>query len=160
MCYYPISGISYLFIGLIMIIAVILILVSILALFLIQMNFTLQKKLSAVQSRISEFEQKYMLDQHEFIQKLSQKYKDLYNEAIEQAKKDKLKIDDFTGIFLSKAISDFEAKIKQEFNIACENIRFDEIEYKKTITKKRKEYNRKHGKDANPQRIWRYIDEE
>lgn len=138
----------------------ILILVSTLVLFLLQMNFALQKKLSAVQSRVSEFEQKYMSDQHDFVQKLSQKYKDLYEEAIEQAKKDKLKIDDFTGTFLAKTIDDFEARIKAEFDLACDNIKFDEIEYKKTITKKRKEYNRKHGKDANPQRIWRYIDEE
>lgn len=39
-------------------------------------------------------------------------------------------------------------------------IKFEEIEYKKTITKKRKEYNRKNGHLAKPQRQWRYIDEE
>ena len=61
---------------------------------------------------------------------------------------------------VKKSRVEFEAKLKEEFDKACEKIKFDEIEYKKTITKKRKEYSRKNGKNAKPQRIWRYIDEE
>jgi hypothetical protein len=64
----------------------------------------------------------------------------------------------------SKAVldvrKDFEGKLKKEFDKACEKIHFDEIEYKKSITKKRKEFSRKHGHEAKPQRIWRRIDEE
>lgn len=64
----------------------------------------------------------------------------------------------------SKAIRDCEAGLRKEleaaFVKACDEINFKEIEYKKTITKKRKQFNRQHGKDAKPQRIWRYIDEE
>lgn len=62
------------------------------------------------------------------------------------------------------AIKDQEANFKVEldkaFKKACEEINFSEIEYKRTITKKRKQFNRKNSKDAKPQRIWRYIDEE
>lgn len=55
---------------------------------------------------------------------------------------------------------EFGEKLNDVYNEACEKIAFQEIEYKKTITKKRKEHNRKNGKNAKPQRVWRYIDEE
>jgi len=61
---------------------------------------------------------------------------------------------------LEKQKKDFDAKLEEEYERACDAIKFNEIEYKKTITKKRKEYNRKNKYDAKPQRKWRYIDEE
>ena len=65
-----------------------------------------------------------------------------------------------TSDLVKKSREEFDKKLTDEFSKACEQIKFNEIEYKKTITKKRKDFSRKHGKDAKPQRVWRYIDEE
>ena len=59
-----------------------------------------------------------------------------------------------------KAKSKFEERLTNEFNDAVEKIKFDEVEYKKTITKKRKEFSRKNSQNAVPQRIHRYLGED
>jgi len=65
-----------------------------------------------------------------------------------------------TSDLVKKSRVEFDKKLKDEFDKACEQIKFNEVEYKRTITKKRKEFSRKNAKNAKPQRVWRYIDEE
>ncbi len=59
---------------------------------------------------------------------------------------------------LEKFRSDFDKKVKAEYDKAVESISFHTVEYKKTITKKRKEVSRK-TKATKPQRGYRSIDE-
>ena len=51
----------------------------------------------------------------------------------------------------------FEILLEDEFKKACAAIKFNEIKYKQSITKKRREYNRKNGKFAEPETLWRSI---
>jgi hypothetical protein len=118
----------------------------------------LEKKLKECEDRLLNVE--LTQDQIDFKDKLEAKYDELFNQ---------LKFNVDLAIFeskssfkdlLDKGQQKFDQDLKAKFNEACEKIKFDEIEYKKTITKKRKEFSRKNGKDAKPQRSWRYIDEE
>lgn len=62
---------------------------------------------------------------------------------------------------LSKIMEDsrkkLEKKIQTDFEDACSKINFKGIEYKQTITKRRREYSKKNSKSAKPKRIWRKL---
>jgi hypothetical protein len=62
---------------------------------------------------------------------------------------------------LSKIMDDsrkkLEKKIQTDFEDACSKINFKGIEYKQTITKRRREYSKKNSKSAKPKRIWRKL---
>lgn len=55
--------------------------------------------------------------------------------------------------------ANFSGKLQEEYKKAVDSIAFHTVEYKKTITKKRKEFSRKN-KATRPQRVWRSIDDE
>ena len=67
--------------------------------------------------------------------------------------KDKLKAD------VEKYKAGFEAAVKKAYDEACAKIDFERVEYKKTITKKRREFSRSH-KAVTPQRSFRSIDDQ
>jgi len=134
-------------------------------------KFALQQKLSVVQSGVNKCEarleqveknqrEELSQEQIDYRDKLQTQYSVLYQQ-IRDGVKDELKSlrSDATDL-AKKKFADFDALVKAEFEKACAEIKFNEIEYKRTITKKRREYSRKNGKNAKPQRVWRYIDEE
>jgi hypothetical protein len=138
----------------------------------------LQQKLSVVESaqadlgpllaqaidRLNRIEreqkEKLTQDQIDYRDKLQAQYAVLFKQIQDNMENDLKNARAETGDLVKKSRADFEAKLKSEFEKACEQIKFNEIEYKRTITKKRKEYSRKNAKNAKPQRVWRYIDEE
>lgn len=138
----------------------------------------LQQKLSVVEStlmeqgpllaqainRINQLERRekenLTQDQIDYSDKLQAQYAVLFQQIQDNMKVVLKTARAETSDLVKKSRVDFETKLKAEFEKACDEIKFNEIEYKKTITKKRKEYSRKNTKNAKPQRIWRYIDEE
>jgi cell shape-determining protein MreC len=60
---------------------------------------------------------------------------------------------------VEKFKKDFGTKLTQEYQKAVESIAFNTVEYKKTITKKRKDFSRKH-KATTAQKEHRSIDDE
>lgn len=128
----------------------------------------LQHKLSMVESdivsfknKLSEFENKeFTKDQLDYKDQLKSQYDALFRQVEDNIKSHVQKLEDSTSALILDAHAEFAIKLKEEFDKACKAIKFDEITYKRTITKKRQEFNRKHGKDAKPERLWRYIDEE
>jgi hypothetical protein len=111
-----------------------------------------RKKLKECEDRLLNVE--LTQDQIDFKDKLEAKYDELFNQ---------LKFNVDLAIFeskssfkdlLDKGQQKFDQDLKAKFNEACEQIKFDEIEYKKTITKKAERiFNRKNGHiDAKPQR--------
>lgn len=103
-----------------------------------------------LEKRIQKIEKiKLTKDQVKFKEELDKQYEDYYVATKEQLAEK-----------LSKQNDNFEKRLADEYEKACKAIKFNEIEYKKTITKKRKDYNAKNGKFAKPERKWRYIDEE
>ena len=81
-------------------------------------------------------------------------------DELDQIKADNLLLSKDQEQWVKNNRSEFDKRLSDELNKACEKIKFNEIEYKKTITKKRKEYNRKNSANAKPQRQHRYIDED
>jgi len=138
----------------------------------------LQQKLSVVESTLEvqgpllaqcvdrlnqvECQQREQLtqDQIDYRDGLQAQYAVLFQQIQDNMKNDLKEARVETSELVKKSRADFDAKLKSEFEKACEQIKFNEIEYKRTITKKRKEYSRKNAKNAKPQRVWRYIDEE
>lgn len=116
---------------------------------LIRFLFALQSRISKVESRYADQNSAFDRDRLEYKRNVELKYAEVFQEI-----KEKLNVElgDF-GV-------EFNKNLKSEFDKACKKIKFDEIVYKKTITKKRQEFNRKNGANAKPERIWRYIDEE
>jgi ABC-type phosphate transport system auxiliary subunit len=103
-----------------------------------------------LEKRIQKIEKiKLTKDQVKFKEELDKQYEDYYVATKEQLAEK-----------LSKQNDNFEKRLADEYEKACKSIKFNEIEYKKTITKKEKDYNAKNGKFAKPERKWRYIDEE
>lgn len=131
----------------------------------------LQQKLSVVESAVEaltirlsvvEKQQKEELsqDQIDYRDKLQAQYAALFQQ-IQDAFKAEIKTVKAEAVgTVQKCRTDFDKLLKTEFEKACEKIQFDEIEYKKTITKKRREYNRKNSHKAKPQKIWRSITDE
>jgi hypothetical protein len=107
--------------------------------YLLSINFLYHKKISFLEQKHSDILQATTA---EYFKQLQKQYDELFRQFQQKSKKE------------------FDEKLKAEYEKACDQIKFDEIEYKKTITKKRKEFNRKNGKDAKPERLWRYLDEE
>ena len=99
-------------------------------------------------------------DQAEYRDQLQAQYAALFKQIEDKMKNDLKTARTETSDLVKKSRAEFDKKLKDEFKKACEQIKFSEIEYKRTITKKRKEFSRKNAKNAKPQRIWRYIDEE
>jgi len=131
----------------------------------------LQHKLSVVESALLAYEERLARveaaqeeeltqDQAEYRDRLQAQYAALFKQIEDNMRNDLKTARAETSDLVKKSRAEFDKKLKDEFEKACEQIKFNEIEYKKTITKKRKEFNRKNGKNAKPQRIWRYIDEE
>lgn len=131
-------------------------------------NASLLWRLAAVEAAQLE---KLTLDQIEYRDQieaqLKAQYAALFKQIEDNMKADLKRARAETSDLVSTSIAntgllraEFDKKLKAEFETACEAIKFNEIEYKKTITKKRKEFNRKNGMNAKPQRVWRYIDEE
>lgn len=118
----------------------------------------LEKKIAECEDRLLNVE--LTQDQIDFKEHLEEKYDLLFSQLEENVDVSILESKSNFKSLLETAYKDFDQKLKTKFSEACDQIKFDEIEYKKTITKKRKEYSRKNGKDAKPQRSWRYIDEE
>lgn len=131
----------------------------------------LQRKLSVVKSMLDVHElrltaveaaqkQELTQDQIDYKKKVEAQYATLFDQIQKSVKTTRSEMSDLVASSLKKSREEFNDKLVDEFDKACEQIKFNEIEYKKTITKKRKDFSRKHGKDAKPRRIWRYIDEE
>ena len=99
-------------------------------------------------------------DQIDYRDKLQAQYAALFQQIQDNMDADLKIARAETTDLVKKSREEFDTKLTAEFEKACEQIKFNEIEYKKTITKKRKEYSRKNSKNAKPQRVWRYIDEE
>lgn len=124
----------------------------------------LQKKLSVVEYRLTKVEavqnEELTQDQAEYRDRLQKQYATLFKQIEINVASDLNEARSETTNLVKKSRAEFDKKLKDEFEKAIEQIKFDEIEYKRTITKKRKEFNRKNSKNAKPERIWRYIDEE
>lgn len=105
-------------------------------------------------------EQELTQEQIDYKDQLQAQYAVLFQKIESDLKKDLQEVKDSSKEAVKAAEKKFDDKLKSEYDKACEQIKFNEIEYKKTITKKRKEYSRKNGKNAKPKRIWRYINEE
>jgi hypothetical protein len=114
----------------------------------------LDKRISELDAKCKKLEKrkaedKLTQDQIDYRDKVKEQYQILFEQVTNLAKKQ-----------AESSKEDFEKLLKEEFEKACAAIKFNEIEYKKTITKKRAEFNRKNSKNAKPQRRWRYINEE
>ena len=120
--------------------------------------------LSSYEDRLSKVEavqeEELTQDQAEYRDQLQAQYAALFKQIEDNMKNDLKTARTETSDLVKKSRAEFDKKLKDEFEKACEQIKFSEIEYKRTITKKRKEFSRKNAKNAKPQRIWRYIDEE
>lgn len=74
-----------------------------------------------------------------------------------EAKLQKIAADSLLRIDKCKA--SFDAEVQKKYKEACDSISFHTVEYKKTITKKRKQVSRKTPA-TKAQKIWRDIDED
>lgn len=131
----------------------------------------LQQKISVVESEIEtlvnrlsivEKQQKEELsqDQITYRNKIKAQYANLFQQIKDTFEAEIKTVKAEAVIAVQKCKTDFDNLLKTEFEEACEKIQFNEIEYKKTITKKRREYNHKNSHKAKPQRIWRSITED
>lgn len=141
-------------------------------------NKVLQNRLSVVESslvnlnsNIQSLEQKH--NSEDWQAKLTAEYKEIFEKIkkdvakeLKQNKDDLNQKLDYEKIKkelkekLDKEKEGFDKIAKSAYEKACEEIKFHEINYKKTVTLKRKEYTRKNKKNAKAKRTWRYIDEE
>lgn len=103
-------------------------------------NRALQQMLSTVQSKQVSLEEQ-LSRQCERLNSMSQMRPDQHWQAI---------------FFNQEA--EFKKRLQAEYDKAVAAIDFDRVEYKKTITKKRREYSRRH-KATKPQRDYRMIDD-
>lgn len=143
--------------------------------YIICRNLILQKKISVIESQLKELaetcgnafieidkqlKKKLSDEQLDWQNKLTKEYEEIFDEIKKDIKKENKAAREELIFKINKEKEVFDKTVKEAFDKACDQIKFDEITYKKTITKKRKEFNRKNGKDAKPKRIWRYIDED
>lgn len=98
-------------------------------------------------------------EQKEFKETLELKWKTAMEELEEELQKRLKK--DTSGLkgMVESFKKDFDKKVKEEYDKAVASIAFHTVEYKKTITKKRREYSRKN-KATKPQKNHRTIDDE
>lgn len=98
-------------------------------------------------------------EQKEFKETLELKWKTAMEELTKTltaaAKKDGAELKKL----VESARGDFDKKVEKAFEDAVAKIDFDKVEYKKTITKKRKEFSRSH-KATKAQKTFRSIDDE
>lgn len=90
---------------------------------------------------LSQEQEDFKKDCENKLTKIVEKVVDNYNSKITQLKKD------------------FEDKLSKSFKEACDKIDFTTVNYKKTITKKRREFARKN-KALHPEEEYRSIDDE
>lgn len=98
-------------------------------------------------------------EQKEFRESVELKWKTVVEDLMKDLK-NQIKHDSSA---LSKQIEkykdDFDEKVRKAYEKACDSIAFHTVEYKKTITKKRKEHSRKN-KATKSQQEHRTIDDE
>ena len=114
-------------------------------------------RLSVLERRLAE---DLTQDQIDYRDKVQAQYAALFQKVEEDFKSEVKGVRAEAVNTVQKARKDFEGLLKQEFDKACDKIAFDEIEYKKTITKKRRQFNRKNSHRAKPAKVWRSISED
>lgn len=135
-------------------IVVFLVLLLPFALILQKKIFVVQSKLKDCLARIKDLEDESLQKtQENFIDDLTKKYQNLFEGLANATKAEAMQK-------VQELKEEFDTAVKKSYENACDKIKFDEIEYKKTITKKRKEFNRKNSHNAIPQKVWRSIDDE
>ncbi|RTK97165.1 MAG: hypothetical protein EKK64_02060 [Neisseriaceae bacterium] len=98
--------------------------------------------------------------EEQFKKETENKYLNLFNKEA-QLLKEKLKQEEENNKKLIESKNEeFKNQLQEKFEEAVQQIKFTEIEYKRTITKKRRQYNKENSHKAKPQKIWRYINEE
>lgn len=117
-------------------------------------SITLQEQLQNIQLLL-----KRTKEQQEFKDTLELKWKTAMEELQEELQKRLKKDAPALKNALEKWKADFDKKLQDEYKKAVESIAFHTVEYKKTITKKRKQYSRKN-KATKPQKQHRSIDDE
>jgi len=120
----------------------------------------LQQKLAVVSSVVQKLESRLFEVEKQQKQELSPDQMDFKDKIHTQYAVLFQKVQDDFLQKMKDSEANFAQLLKDSYETACNKIKFDEIEYKKTITKKRKEYNRKNSHKAKPQRIWRSIMDE
>ena len=121
-----------------------------------QSNKALSERIVLLESVIEQEDQ----EKKDFKKSLKVKYEGLFQEAVDSVNKELSSVKKKANVLVDSNHAEFQKKLELEFEKACAKISFSEIEYKKTITKKRQQFSRKNAKNAKPQRIWRYIDED
>lgn len=99
-------------------------------------------------------------DQEAWLKKNKQDIQKKINTLSEELKAENQKLNSDQEQWITNHRAEFETRLASEFEKACEQINFKGIEYKDTITLKRKQYSRKNASKAKPQREIRYIDED
>lgn len=98
--------------------------------------------------------------EEQFKKETENKYLNLFNKEA-QLLKERLKEEEENNKKLIESKNEeFKNQLQEKFEEAVQQIKFTEIEYKRTITKKRRQYNKENSHKAKPQKIWRYINEE
>lgn len=131
----------------------------------------LRKKLSVIESSSNEIKfrtdlieqrlnRKLSEEQIAWKDKLTKEYEEIFTEIKKELDDESKKNKQILIEKINNEKAKFDKKVEDSFEKACQGIKFKEIVYKQTITKKRKEYNRKNSKNAKPQKTWRYLDEE
>lgn len=133
---------------------VLFILFGILSIYLSCVHMQFNSKIALLQERLNKYEDIGSK------QLLEEKFNLEINEIKSNLSKDITTLKHDIDNEMNTYSKEFNSTLKSNFKDACEKIKFEEIEYKRTITKKRKEANRKRSKEAKPERIWRYLDEE
>lgn len=134
-------------------------------------NVDLQHKLDVVESLANNLRDRLLSverqqqeslsqDQLDYRDKVNAQYATLFKKLEEDFKLEVKGVRAEAVGTIQKARKDFEGLLQAEFDKACEKIAFDEIEYKKTITKKRRQFNRKNSHRAKPAKVWRSISED
>ncbi len=123
-------------------------------------SITLQEQLQNIQLLLKRTTPKELSEeQQEFKDTLELKWKTAMEELQEELQKRLKKDAPALKNALEKWKADFDKKLQDEYKKAVESIAFHTVEYKKTITKKRKQYSRKN-KATKPQKQHRSIDDE
>ena len=149
-------------------------LLSLMLIYLVIQNYILRRRIRMVECSQTQYQFQFKQqidnvkaetelltkDQEAWLKKNKEEIQRKIKTISEDLKKENQKLNSDQEQWVKNNRSEFDKRLSDELNKACEKIKFNEIEYKKTITKKRKEYNRKNSANAKPQRQHRYIDED
>lgn len=106
-----------------------------------------------------EKEKQIPSDEESFKKEIESKYLTLFvkeKDNLISVLKDKAKENEK---LIKEKDKEFKDYLKEKYEEAVEQIKFTEIEYKRTITKKRRQYNRMNSHKAKPQKTCRDINE-